>query len=150
MSKSKLSSRLIFSRIALFTVIGSFLLIFMAAGTSAAGFSFMNSVKEFLGLRGATANAAADVTAISPGAFKITDPTSDMLKRDVNRRPDASFNNKATPVQNTTVKGRQQDVIVGHSYYNDTSPPLRDMLQLPIRAHEADDNAKSSVWNTFL
>ena len=109
MSKSKLSSRLVVSRIALFTVIGSSLLIFMAAGTSAAPFSFMDSVKEFLGLRGTSANAATSVSATSPGAaplnayglswLKVTESTGDTPKRPVKSRPNNEpFYKQAAPV----------------------------------------------------
>ena len=150
MSKSKLSSRLVVGRIALFTVIGSFLLIFMAAGTSAASFSFMDSVKEFLGLRGTVSSVAAPVSAIPPGAvavneygmswLKVTEPAPDTPKRAASRRPDNEpFYKQAAPVAMTTVKGQQQEVTAGRSYHNDTSPPLREMRQLPLRAHEADD-----------
>jgi len=36
--------------------------------------------------------------------------------------------------------GRQGGMTVGFSYHNDTSPPLRDMVQLPVRPHLADDD----------
>jgi len=42
-------------------------------------------------------------------------------------------------------KGAKRDIIVGASYHNDTSPPLRDMKQLPIESRaerEANENPK--------
>src|ERR1043166_8693660 len=126
MSKSKMSPRLVISRIALFAVVGSFLLIFMAAGTSAAGFSFMDPVMAFFGLPGSNAGAA----------------TANRLAQPNGLNGGASQGASVLP---KTVKGKDGDVIVGQSYHNDTSPPLRDMRQLPIRPHLAEDRSAVEV-----
>src|SRR5512140_967864 len=39
-----------------------------------------------------------------------------------------------------TIRGKNgQEVIVGRSYHNDVSPPLRDMVQLPMKARENEE-----------
>src|ERR1043166_8414069 len=108
MSKSKMSPRLVISRIALFAVVGSFLLIFMAAGTSAAGFSFMDPVMAFFGLPGSNAGAA----------------TANRLAQPNGLNGGASQGASVLP---KTVKGKDGDVIVGECYYNDRSPALQQI-----------------------
>jgi hypothetical protein len=50
-----------------------------------------------------------------------------------------------------TVKGNHgQDVIVGHSYKNDVSPPLRDMIQLPMKNHENEEPAREANANPLI
>ncbi len=132
MSKSQSSSRLIVSRITLFSVIGGSLLLFMAAGSNAAGFTFVNSVKEFLGLPVVSAKA---------------DPS-----KTNGERPNAApvkANSSATSGET-----QQSGMIVGRSYHNDTSPPLRDMVQLPITPHSLGEgneaNKNPEIFNTHV
>ena len=78
MLKGKSSSNSFISRIALFTVIGALFLATAAAGTNAAGFSFMDSVKGFFGLA-TTQTSALTIrpeALNSPSAVESMSPTA--------------------------------------------------------------------------
>jgi len=125
MSKSQLSSRRVVSRIALFSVIAAFLMIFVLAGTNAAGFDFLSSVKDLLGIPSSSANI------VTASAATIGDRAKAVL----------SDKQAAAPI---TVQGQVQEITVGRSYHNDVSPPLRDMVQMPIRPHLAGDESEAN------
>ena len=148
MSKVKLPSRLVVSRIALFTVIGSFLLIFTAAGTSAAGFSFMNSVKGFLGFAGAPTTIAK--TASTPPG-KTASPEPALLTAQTWRRVIRTANPTkiqmlpATPQPRLRPRLRASIEALAPVVRFDVSPALRDMDVIPpgpgkLRENEDRDN----------
>ena len=127
MSKPEKSSRRVVSRFALFAVVGAFLMIFLAAGTHAGNLAFLGSIKELLGLP--TAEAAPVKNAASPTQGAIAE------------RSDVNGNRQADPPAS-----RQSGIVVGHSYHNDTSPPLRDMVQIPMKGVE-DRDAHEAIRN---
>ncbi len=105
----------------------------MAAGTNAAGFAFVNSVKEFLGLPGTTAKVEPPKAAGEQKPVAV--PAKDQESA-------------------TSGETQQSGMIVGRSYHNDTSPPLRDMVQLPITPHELGEereaNKNPEIFNTHV
>ncbi|MEO6655217.1 MAG: hypothetical protein ABIO36_03975, partial [Pyrinomonadaceae bacterium] len=74
MLKSQISSRRIGGRIALFAVIASFPLIFASVGASASGFSFMNPVKDFFGLRSSLRASGADKKTLKADSPVLINP----------------------------------------------------------------------------
>ncbi|MFM9903961.1 MAG: beta strand repeat-containing protein, partial [Pyrinomonadaceae bacterium] len=81
MSKSASLSRYFYSRIALFTVIGAIALTIAAAGTNAAGFSFMDSVKGLFGMASVTTpiRTPAPVNELSKTANLLAPATKPMF-----------------------------------------------------------------------
>ena len=145
MSKSNLSPRIVVTRVALFTVIGAFLLIFTAAGTSAAGFSFLDSVKEYFGLPvfGTATQYSTTVgtsARIIPNDLPLNVYGTGWLRLSETESAIARLA-AAEPFyrQTNSDETRQSGITVGHSYHNDTSPALRDMRQMPIKPHLAED-----------
>src|SRR3954471_14838085 len=92
MSKSQFSSRWA-SRLALFVVIGASVFVFMAAGTHAAGFTFLTSM---LGISDKTESAAASSSA--PAGVSKTDRDSGRDRLNVfGNLADSSKGAKGTP-----------------------------------------------------
>src|SRR5687768_16212283 len=51
----------------------------------------------------------------------------------------------ATPANTTPVQGRKQQVTVGESIRNDTSPPLRELPQKPVFKPKREANANPKI-----
>src|SRR3954469_11709106 len=102
MSKSQFSSRRFISRAALVTALAASVLVFMAVGTNAAGFSF---VRNLLGLSVATETKAKEAQSapISTLTALVPQPVA-----------------KEAAV--SSGKQEKQEITVGSSYKNDTSP----------------------------
>ena len=163
MLKTNLSPRTVASRIVLFSGIGLLLLIFAAAGTSAAGFSFLDSVKNYFGLSTNISNtesphstAAGPTSRIIPndlplniygtGWLRLNETSANHAPSLVaEAKPFFKPNNTEKPGKPQKSPITQSGITVGKSYHNDTSPPLREMRQLPLRAHEADDREGSEA-----
>ncbi|MEO8650306.1 MAG: hypothetical protein ABI539_14170, partial [Acidobacteriota bacterium] len=145
MPTTKFVSFKVVSRIALFTAIAATVFIFTAAGASASGYTFLDPVKEYLGLAnaGRTAVVTPKASSVEP-AVENPDKTGARLKENEaapGKMAGATQTQLAAKSDRTDGKQAKQEsrIIVGQSYHNDTSPPLRDMVQLPITPHLADD-----------
>jgi len=80
MKKSEIFPRTGITRFASVALIGGLALTFTAAGASAAGFSLIDSVKEFFGARGAVASTATEpIAAAAPRAAKRSAHTATLL-----------------------------------------------------------------------
>src|ERR1043166_6810476 len=132
MSKRNLSSRKVASRFVLVATVGAFLLIFTVAGTQAAGFTLLGSVRSYF------VGPAVVSTPKSAAALAGVIPNETLL----NALPGNANNDGAKLLQ------QQGKITVGKSYHNDTSPPLRDMMQYPMKdsldeaSREANENPK--------
>jgi hypothetical protein len=160
MLNRKLSPNMVVSRIALFTVIGAFLLAFTAAGTSAAGRSFIDSVNEFLGLSTNLASARPATPTVNTAVENISEyaplSTYDIrwlgLKGDDNDpgKKAGESRSEAKPdykQDDTGLKNQTPRITVGRSYHNDTSIPLREMRQLPIKPRPLEDEEREANPN---
>ncbi len=93
---------------------------------------FVPSVSVFVSLSG------AQTVKISNGALALQKSVLSLPRAQGSARP-------ISPVRPAGKAAPRDSVIVGVSYHNDTSPPLRDMKELPIESraeHEANENPK--------
>jgi cell division septation protein DedD len=132
MSKPKSSSRRVATRIAVLSVVGAFLLIFLAAGSHAGGFKFLSSVQEFLGV------PAAEAAKVKTSDNGSNQPTALRRPQYANMVRQGNDGGAGQPV------GR---ITVGQSYHNDTSPPIRDMVQVPLKGVQEDEDSHDAIRN---
>jgi len=123
-------------RISLITIVAASLFIVIAVGAAASGSSVFNVAAEFLGVPVAASSDKSQGNQTTP------------------RNPSGDRQQKA-PVGGQDVSGAGprsvgNGIMVGQSYHKDTSPPLRDMLQMPMSGESNEDYSHEALRNPAI
>ena len=131
MSIRQRSRRFVFIRNVTFVVFVGIILTFaVTAGAEAAGFAFFGTISELFG----------SPTAVTDNPPTVNDSGRNSSDK-VIKQPTGVVSADPEAVADLA---QQSKIIVGHSYHNDTSPPLRDMVQVFMKGKEMEDEHEAN------